>query len=62
MKGEEGEMKRVFVGFCLGDSHLSSFDGGRGAPVGDMFQMQERRRKKEKEKKTKTATAKEKKA
>jgi len=34
------------VDFFLGDLHLSSFDGGRGAPVGSMFQMEEKKRRK----------------
>jgi hypothetical protein len=52
-KKNKDEKKRVFVCFyCkiidlfLRDPHLSSFDGGRGAPVGYMFQMKEKKKRK----------------
>jgi hypothetical protein len=32
------------IDLCLGGPHLSSFDGGRGAPLGYMFQMKEKKR------------------
>ena len=43
----EKESFRVLVckiiNLFLGDPHLSSFDGGRGAPVGCMIEMEKRR-------------------
>ena len=34
------------IGLIFADPHLSSIDGGRGAPVGSMFQMEEKERRK----------------
>ena len=52
-KNKRKEMKGIFVCFeqktvdlFLGDSHLSSFDGGRGAPAGYIFQIQKKKKKK----------------
>ena len=50
---KEKESFRVLVckiiNLFLGDPHLSSFDGGRGAPVGSMIEMEKEEREEEEE-------------
>ncbi len=39
-------MGAKIIDLFLGDHHLLSIDGGRGAPVGYMFQMKEKKKRK----------------